>query len=112
MRRPQLRRSGIRRIRMRTRFGTSLVLAFVLALLASLAPPGVVAPAAAPRRSTRAASAEAQHPGNPDGSGTATITPAPETGEACWDLSSEGIGAVGQSHIHVGAAGESGDVLI
>ena len=97
---------------MRTRFGTSLVLAFVLGLLASLALSGVVAAAETTLSATLAGVTEGENPGNPDGSGTATITLDPDTGEACWDLSSEGIGAVLQSHIHIGAAGESGDVLI
>ena len=47
-----------------------------------------------------------------DGTGTAMITLDPETGEACWELTAEGIGAVVQSHIHVGAAGASGDVVV
>jgi hypothetical protein len=47
-----------------------------------------------------------------DGTGTAMVTLDPETGEACWELTAEGIGAVSQSHIHVGAAGASGDVAV
>ena len=47
-----------------------------------------------------------------EGTGTAMVTLDPETGEACWELTAEGIGAVVQSHIHVGAAGESGDVVV
>ena len=47
-----------------------------------------------------------------DGTGTAMVTLDPETGEACWELTAEGIGAVVQSHIHVGAAGVSGDVAV
>jgi len=97
---------------MRTRFGTSLVLAFVLGLIASLALSGVVAAAETTLTATLAGVTEGENPGDPDGSGTASIVLDPETGEACWDLSSEGIGAVLQSHIHIGAAGESGDVLI
>jgi hypothetical protein len=97
---------------MRTRFGTSLVLAFVLGLIASLALSGVVAAAETTLTATLAGVTEGENPGNPDGSGAATITLDPDTGEACWDLSSEDIGPVLQSHIHVGAAGASGDVLI
>lgn len=47
-----------------------------------------------------------------DGTGSATVTLDPETGEACWELSAENTGAIVQSHIHVGAAGESGDVVV
>jgi hypothetical protein len=47
-----------------------------------------------------------------DGAGAATITLDPDTGEACWELTAESTGPILQSHIHVGAAGESGDVAV
>jgi CHRD domain len=47
-----------------------------------------------------------------DGSGSASITLDPDTGEVCWDLTVESIGAVAASHIHVGAEGESGGVVV
>ncbi len=50
--------------------------------------------------------------GNPDGSGSATITIDPDTGEVCYDLTVDGIGPVTASHIHVGAEGENGDVVV
>jgi CHRD domain len=50
--------------------------------------------------------------GDPDGSGTATITIDPAAGTACWELTAEGINPVTQSHIHVGAEGVSGDVVV
>ncbi|HET6379890.1 MAG TPA: CHRD domain-containing protein [candidate division Zixibacteria bacterium] len=49
---------------------------------------------------------------DPDGSGSATITLDPDTGQVCWDLSVENVGAVAASHIHVGGAGESGGVVV
>lgn len=97
---------------MRTRFGPSIVLAFVLGLVASLALAGVVSAAETTLTATLAGVTEGENPGNPDGSGTATVVLDPATGEACWDLTAEDIGPVLQSHIHIGAAGESGDVLI
>lgn len=50
--------------------------------------------------------------GNADGSGSAAITIDTETGEVCWELSVDGIGDVVASHIHVGAAGEDGGVVV
>ncbi|MGH2418479.1 MAG: CHRD domain-containing protein [Candidatus Limnocylindria bacterium] len=97
---------------MRSRFGTPLVLAFVLGLLASLALSGAVVAAETTLTATLAGVTEGENPGNPDGSGTASVVLDPATGEACWELMSDGIGAVTQSHIHVGAAGASGGVVV
>ena len=47
-----------------------------------------------------------------DGTGSAKITLDPDAGTACWELTAEGIEPVTQSHIHVGAEGESGDVVV
>jgi len=51
-------------------------------------------------------------PGDPDGSGTATITIDSVTREVCWNISVTNIAASTASHIHVGAAGASGDVVV
>jgi hypothetical protein len=50
--------------------------------------------------------------GDADGTGSAAITIDTDTGEVCWELSVEGIGDVVASHIHVGAEGESGGVVV
>jgi CHRD domain len=50
--------------------------------------------------------------GDADGSGTAAITIDTETGEVCWELSVSGIGDVVASHIHEGAEGEDGGVVV
>jgi hypothetical protein len=51
--------------------------------------------------------------GAPDGSGLATLTVNPGQEEICYELSVEGITlpAIG-AHIHVGAAGENGPVVV
>ncbi len=51
--------------------------------------------------------------GDPDGSGLATLTVNPGQEEVCYELSVEGITlpAIG-AHIHVGAAGENGPVVV
>jgi hypothetical protein len=97
---------------MRTRIGTSLVLAFMLGLLASLAFSGVVTAAETTLTATLAGVTEGDSPGDPDGTGTASIVIDPEAGTACWELTAEGIEPVTQSHIHVGAEGVSGDVVV
>ncbi len=82
--------------------------ALVLGLAATLALASVVQAAETALTADLAGDAETAA----DGTGSATITLDPETGEACWELTAEGIGAVVQSHIHVGAEGESGDVVV
>lgn len=82
--------------------------ALVLGMTATLALASVVQAAETTLTADLAGDAETAA----DGTGSATITLDPETGEACWELSAEDIGAVVQSHIHVGAEGESGDVVV
>lgn len=50
--------------------------------------------------------------GDPDGGGTASITIDPVTREVCWDITVTNIAAATASHIHVGAAGVAGDVVV
>jgi hypothetical protein len=97
---------------MRNRPRVSLALALALGLVASLALASVVQAAPTTLTATLAGVTEGENPGDPDGSGTASVTLDPATGEACWELSATGIGAVMQSHIHVGGEGESGDVVV
>lgn len=93
---------------MRNRSRAVLPLAVSLGLVATLALAGVVQAAETTLTAELAGDAESAA----DGTGTATVTLDPDTGEACWELSVDGIGAVMQSHIHVGAEGESGDVVV
>ncbi len=97
---------------MRSRPQVSLPLAMAFALVASLALAGGVLAAETTLTADLAGVTEGENPGNPDGSGSATITLDPESGEVCWDMTAEDIGAVTQSHIHTGAEGASGGVLI
>ena len=57
--------------------------------------------------------AEVPGPGDPDGSGTATITANPGQEEVCWELLVADITlpATG-AHIHEGAAGVAGGVVV
>jgi CHRD domain len=97
---------------MRIRFGPSIILALVLGLVASLALAGMVAAAETTLTATLAGVTEGDNPGDPDGTGTASVVIDPAAGTACWNLSATGIEPVTQSHIHVGAAGVSGDVVV
>jgi len=51
-------------------------------------------------------------PGDPDGSGTATITIDTDTLEVCWEISTSDIADATASHIHEGAAGVNGGVVV
>jgi hypothetical protein len=97
---------------MRSRPHPLFPLAATLGLVASLSLAGIVAAAETTLTAELAGVAEGDSPGDPDGSGSATVTLDPETGEACWSLTAEDIGPVLQSHIHVGAEGEAGDVVV
>jgi len=97
---------------MRNRRHVSLPLAVTLGLLASLALAGGVLGAPTTLTAELAGAAEDDNPGDEDGTGSASVTLDPETGEACWNLTAEGIEPVAQSHIHIGGEGESGDVAV
>ena len=56
--------------------------------------------------------AEVPGPGDPDGSGTATIRLQLERGEVCFDLTVSNIGPATAAHIHEGADGVAGAVVV
>lgn len=97
---------------MRTPFRSHLALATTLGILASLALVGGAMAAVTTLTATLAGVTEGDNPGDPDGAGTASITVDPATGEVCWDLTATGTTPITQSHIHTGAAGVSGGVLV
>lgn len=55
---------------------------------------------------------EVPGPGDPDGSGSATIRPQEAKGEICYELSVAGIGEATAAHIHKGAAGTAGPARV
>ncbi len=97
---------------MLTRPRVSLLPALTLGLVASLATAGMVMAAETTLTATLAGVTEGDNPGDEDGSGSATVVLDPEAGTACWTHTVENIEPVTQSHIHVGAEGESGDVVV
>lgn len=56
--------------------------------------------------------AEVPGPADPDGSGTATIRLRPEQGEVCFELTASNIGPATAAHIHEGAKGVAGSVVV
>ena len=93
---------------MRTQTRTTLALAMALGLIATFSLAGIVLAAETTLTATLAGDAETDE----DGTGTATVVLDPDAGTACWEMSVEAIDPVTISHIHVGAAGESGDVVV
>ncbi len=100
--------------------GRRLLLSVVLAALVALALSGAasaarldVADHGGRPLTTELTGAAEIPPGDLDGSGTATITVNPGQEEVCWELLVTNITlpATG-AHIHVGAAGVAGDVVV
>ena len=97
---------------MRTRPLAPITLAAILALLAALALAGVAMAKEVTLSTTLSGGATETPPGDPDGSGTASLTIDPDSGKVCWNISVSNIADATQSHIHLGAAGVSGDVVV
>jgi len=93
---------------MRTRTRTSLALALALGLIATFSLAGLVLAAETTLTATLAGDAETDE----DGTGTASVVLDPDAGTACWDMTAEGIDPVTISHIHEGAAGVDGGVVV
>ncbi|MCI0714283.1 MAG: CHRD domain-containing protein [Chloroflexi bacterium] len=75
----------------------------------------MVSPAVAsgrPFSTTLTGAAEAPGPGDPDGTGAAVITVNPGLEEVCFKLKVSDIAPATAAHIHVGAVGEPGPVVV
>ena len=55
---------------------------------------------------------EVPGPGDPDGNGTVEIRVVPRRGSVCWNLYARAIGPATMAHIHRGAAGSAGPVVV
>jgi hypothetical protein len=93
---------------MRIRSSASLPLALTLGLVASLALSGLVAAA----ETTLTAQLSGDADTDEDGTGTATVVLDPEAGTACWEMTVENVDPITVSHIHEGAEGVSGGVVV
>jgi hypothetical protein len=65
-----------------------------------------------PLKTTLTGAAEVPGPGDPDGTGTATITLNHGQGQVCYELTVSKIATPTAAHIHTGAAGAAGPVLV
>lgn len=65
-----------------------------------------------PLYATLSGAAEVPNPGDPDGSGSAVVTLNQGQGVVCFDIEVANIDTVTNAHIHVGAAGVPGPVVV
>ena len=87
-------------------------LAVGLALPFSWSESALADPSGRKLSTTLTGAAEVPGPGDPDGSGTARITVNVGQAEVCFNLSVSGIDPATAAHIHVGAAGVAGPVVV
>jgi hypothetical protein len=100
-------------IRMQTR---RLIVALAVALIGALVLGGPALgadPGGRPLSATLTGAAEAPGPGDPDGSGVATITVNPGQEEVCWEISAENITLPAiAAHIHEAPPGSPGPIVV
>lgn len=89
------------------------ILHIVMTLIAVLALTTIAADGGRPFTTTLTGAAEVPGPGDPDGSGTASLRLNPGQGEVCFEISVSNIAlpATG-AHIHVGTVTEEGPVVV
>lgn len=87
----------------------TLVAVIVLVVAAQALP---AAAGGRPLDATLTGAAEVPVTGDPDGSGSASVTLNQGLGEVCWDITFAGIAAPVAAHIHVGEAGVPGPVVV
>ena len=97
---------------MRTRSTLPVLMALLTSLLLVLAFAGAAAAAETTLTSTLAGGSAEVPPGDPDGSGSASVTLDPAEGTLCYEITVESIAPATASHIHIGAPGEAGDVVV
>jgi CHRD domain len=89
-----------------------IALLLLVATVAVAGTAGAVQAQGRPLSTTLTGAAEIPGPGDPDGSGTATLTVNPGLGQICYELTVSGIAPATAAHIHVGAAGVAGPVVV
>jgi 5'-nucleotidase len=90
-----------------------LALLALLSTLALVVGPATAGAGGAPRVAPLAGDWEVPGPGDPDGTGSATITLNHGQGRVCWEISAADITLpAAAAHIHRGAVGVAGDVVV
>ena len=84
----------------------------VLAVVASLAILGTVHAGGRPLSTHLTGAAEVPGPGDENGTGSASITLNPGQGQVCFELAVSGIERATAAHIHRGAVGVAGPVVV
>jgi hypothetical protein len=56
--------------------------------------------------------AEVPGPGDPDGSGTATLTINPGTGQVCWTIEVADVEPIRAAHIHIAPSTAPGPIVV
>lgn len=90
----------------------TVIFMVVLVLLLAVSVPAAAGGGGAPRVTTLSGAEEAPGPGDPDGSGFASIWLNHGQGTVCWEISFEGIEEPFAAHIHVAPAGVAGPVVV
>jgi CHRD domain-containing protein len=92
-----------------------LAIIALMLLVAAVAVAGTAGAIEAGGRSlsaTLTGAAEVPGPGDPDGAGTAALTVNPGLGQICYELTVSGIAPATAAHIHLGAVGVAGPVVV
>jgi CHRD domain-containing protein len=92
-----------------------LAIIALMLLVAAVAVAGTAGAIEAGGRSlsaTLTGAAEVPGPGDPEGAGTATLTVNPGLGQICYELTVSGIAPATAAHIHLGAVGVAGPVVV
>lgn len=79
---------------------------------AAIAQPGPPVMTGAKFKTILTGAAEVPGPGDPDGRGEATISVNPGQSRICWEIRVNDIDPATAAHIHIGAAGTSGGVVL
>jgi hypothetical protein len=82
-----------------------------LALVAALSLAGGALAADTPLKATMNGKSEVPK-GDPDGTGTATLTPNSTKGQVCYTIKLTKVGTVTQGHIHKGPPGKAGPIVV
>ena len=88
----------------------TVVLAAVFVTMLALAIPALAG--GRPLSASLDGASEEPGPGDPDGSGSANVTLNQGQGEVCFDIVVSNIATPTAAHIHVGAAGVAGGVVV